>query len=260
MKNPVRRALLERRITLGSWLQVNHPVSAEILAECGFDWLATDCEHTDIDVGGFAQLARGMYGRGPVPFARVRENDTLAIRQMLDMGAQGVLVPLVNTPEEALKAVRAAKYPPRGIRGFCFSRMNNFGRDFEEYVKNANDEIAVIVMIESKQAVDSIDEILAVDGVDGIFIGPYDLSGSLGIPGQTSHPLILESCAKVSDACRRLGKSAGAHVVIPTPEAIEKTIADGFTFIALGIDTLFLREGATAALNLAKAVNSKNSA
>lgn len=254
MKNPVRKALLERKVTLGSWIQVNHPASAEILANSGFDWLATDCEHTDIDVGGFAKLARGMYGRGAVPFARVRENDTLAIRQVLDMGAQGVLVPLVNTPEQAHKAVKAAKYPPIGIRGFCFSRMNNYGLDFDEYVKTANDEIAVIVMIESKQAVESIDEILSVDGVDGIFVGPYDLSGSLGIPGQTSHPLVLDSCAKVSDACRRLGKSAGAHVVIPTPEAIEKTISDGFTFIALGVDTVFLRDGAKAALEIARGV------
>ncbi|MEN8256138.1 MAG: aldolase/citrate lyase family protein, partial [Verrucomicrobiota bacterium] len=222
--NPVRKALLERKITLGSWIQIGHPAVAEILANDGFDWLAADCEHTDIDVEGFTQIARGMYGRGPVSMVRVRENDTLAIRQMLDAGAQGVIVPLVNNAEEAAKAVAAAKYPPQGVRGFAFSRMNNYGVDFDENAKTANDDIAVVVMIESREAVENIDGILEVDGVDGVFIGPYDMSGSYGIPGEPSHPLVQEGCAKVLSACEKAGKSAGLHVVFPSEENIKKVI------------------------------------
>lgn len=244
----MRTALLERRVTLGTWIQVGHPAVAEVLANAGFDWIAADMEHTDIDNAGFAAVARAMYGRGPAPLARVRENDTLAIRQVLDLGAQGVIVPLVNTAEEAERAVRAAKYPPRGVRGFSFSRMNDWGVDFDRYAAAANDAIAVVVMIESRTAVENIDSILAVDGVDGVFIGPYDLSGSYGLAGQTAHPQVQAGCRRVLDAARSAGKAAGLHVVVPTAAAIAKAAADGFTFIALGLDTVFLNTGARAAL------------
>ena len=137
--NPVRAALLERRLTLGTWIQISHPAVAEVLANAGFDWIAADMEHTDIDNAGFAALARAMHGRGAAPLARVRENDTLAIRQVLDLGAQGVIVPLIHTAEDAERAVRAAKYPPRGVRGFCFSRMNNWGTDFDTCAATSND-------------------------------------------------------------------------------------------------------------------------
>jgi 2-keto-3-deoxy-L-rhamnonate aldolase RhmA len=248
IENTVRKALIERKLTIGSWIQIGHPVVAEILANAGFDWIAADCEHTDIDIKGFAEIARGMHGRGAVPMIRVRENDTLAIRQALDLGAQGVIVPLVNTAEQARKAVMAAKYPPQGIRGFCFSRMNNWGVDFDEYAKKANENIAVVVMIESKEAVENIDEILEVKGVDGVFIGPYDMSGSFGVVGQTGHTLILDACKTVVKACNKHSKAAGLHIVKPTPESIEKALEDGFTFIALGVDTVFLNHSASAAL------------
>jgi len=244
----VRRALIERRLTLGTWIQIGHPAVAEILAGIGFDWVAADMEHTDIDNAAFADLARGMHGRGAAPLARVRENDTLAIRQVLDLGAQGVIVPLVHTAEEAERAVAAAKYPPRGIRGYCFSRMNDWGKAFDDYAAAANDEIAVVVMIESKQGVENIDAILAVEGVDGVFIGPYDLSGSCGVPGQTSHPAVVAGCDRVVRACANAGRAAGLHVVIPTPAAVAEALDRGFTFLALGVDTVFLGTGAKDAL------------
>ncbi|MFI4911825.1 MAG: HpcH/HpaI aldolase/citrate lyase family protein [Sedimentisphaeraceae bacterium JB056] len=251
-QNPVRQALLERKVTLGTWIQIGHPAVSETLCNTAYDWIAADGEHTDITIDSFSNIMRGMYGRGPVPLIRVRENDTLVIRQALDMGAMGVIVPLVSTPEQARKAVSAAKYPPQGERGFCFSRMNDYGEKFNEYLTTANDDIAVVVMIESKEAIENIDEILAVDGVDGVFIGPYDLSGSYNIPGQTSHPLVNEGCRKVLDACKRAGKSAGLHVVIPTDESIKKAISDGFTFIAIGVDTVFINEASKKAFAVAK--------
>ena len=256
--NSVRKALLERTPTIGTWIQIGHPVIGEILGNAGFDWVAVDGEHSDIDVQGFTDVLRGLYGRGPEPFIRVRENDTLAIRQVLDAGARGIIVPLVNNAEEAEKAVAAAKYPPQGIRGFCFSRMNEYGVKFDEYVKTANDDIAVVVMIESQEAIENIDEILSVEGVDGVFIGPYDLSGSYGIPGQTSHPSVREGCKKVLQVCARVGKSAGLHVVIPTEENIKKAIEDGFTFIAIGVDTVFLDYSSVKALGIAKEITKIN--
>jgi 2-keto-3-deoxy-L-rhamnonate aldolase RhmA len=247
--NPVRQAMLEGRLTLGTWIQIGHPAVAEILANAGFDWIAADMEHTDIDVAAFASLARGMHGRGAVPMARVRENDTLAIRQALDMGAQGVIVPLVHNAEDAGRAVAAAKYPPLGVRGYCFSRMNDWGEDFAAYAAAANEEIAVVVMIESRQGVENIDSILAVDGVDGVFIGPYDLSGSYGVPGETRHEQVLAGCQRVLGACKAAGKTAGLHVVIPDPAAVEQAVRDGYRFVGLGVDSVFLAGAARRALD-----------
>ena len=250
--NKVRQALLNRKVTIGTWIQINHPVVAEILANCSYDWIAADCEHTDIAVEGFAQIARGMYGRGPEPFARVRENDTLAIRQVLDAGARGVIVPLVGSAQEARRAVEAAKFPPQGIRGFSFCRGNNYGVEFDDYSRRANEDIAVVVMIESKEAIENIDEILAVDGVDGVFIGPYDLSGSYGIPGKTNDDIVRRGCRSVLDACRKAGKSAGLHVVIPSAENIQNALNDGFTFIAVGADVVYLNQASRNALDEVK--------
>ena len=222
--NKARKALLTRQTTIGSWIQTGSEAVAEVLANAGFDWIAADIEHTDIDISGFQSIARGMYGRGAVPMARVRENDTLAIRQVLDAGAQGVIVPLINSAEEAKKAVQAAKYPPAGVRGFAFCRANNWGVDFDSYAKTANNDVAVVVMIESKEAVENIDKILEVQGVDGVFIGPYDMSGSYGITGQTSHATIKKACEKVSKACEKHGKSAGIHIVLPEEDSVKKLL------------------------------------
>ncbi|MCE9616597.1 MAG: 2,4-dihydroxyhept-2-ene-1,7-dioic acid aldolase [Lentisphaerae bacterium] len=250
--NPVRQALLDRTVSLGSWVQIGHPAAAEVLATAGFDWVAVDCEHTEIGIDTFGAVVRGLHGRGSVPFVRVRENDTLAIRQVLDLGARGVIVPLVSSGAEAEAAVQAAKYPPRGVRGYAFCRANDHGAHFDDYVRNANDDTAVVVMIESRQAVEHIDDILQVEGVDGIFVGPYDLSGSYGLPGQLDAPPMKDAFDKVLAACRRHGKAAGLHVVKPTAEAIERAVRAGFTFLALGIDTIFIDQGARQALQVAR--------
>ncbi len=250
--NPVRQALLARRLSLGSWIQIGHPAAAEVLATAGFDWIAIDCEHTDIGIESFGAVMRGMHGRNCVPFARVRENDRLAIRQVLDLGARGVIVPLVNTAEEAAAAVRSAKYPPRGERGYAFCRANDHGVHFDDYVRAANDDIAVVVMIESRAGVENIDGILGVEGVDGIFVGPYDLSGSFGVPGQLEAEVVRAACGRVLEACRKQGKAAGLHVVKPSAEAIRLAVDAGYTFLALGMDTVFLDEGARLALKVAR--------
>lgn len=253
-RNPVKKKLIEGRVSLGSWIQIGHPAVAEILGTVGFDWIAADMEHTDIGIPEFTGIARGLAGRGPIPFARVRENDTLAIRQVLDAGAWGVIVPLVNSAEEALRAVQAAKFPPRGIRGTAFFRANSYGLTFDEYVQRANDDILVIVMIETGKAVEEIDAIVAVDGVDGVFIGPYDLSLSYGIPGKFSDPLMREAKKRVLSACAGAEKAAGLHQVQCSPESIIDAVQSGFTFIALGMDTVFIDSSARSAIAVAQHV------
>ena len=238
---------VEREVVLGTWLQINNPTAAEVLGNAGFDWIAIDIEHTDIGITSLAAILRGMHGRGPAPIARVATNGIMDIRRALDVGAAGVLVPFVNTAEEARQAVAAAKYPPLGVRGFSFSRANDWGVAFDADAASANERTAVIVMIESKQGVEHIDEIVAVPGVDAVFIGPYDLSGSYGIPGETQAPVVRAACRGVIAACLRASKSVGLLLARPDEQAVRQAVDDGYNLICLGIDTVFLDEGARAA-------------
>lgn len=251
--NSLRKKLLSRELCIGTWIQMGHPAVAEILAGCGFDWIAADMEHTDINITVYTEIARAMSYSNVTPLARVAENAVIPIRSVLDAGASGVIVPLVNSAEDARRAVSAAKYPPDGVRGFAFCRANNWGEGFDEYAKTANELISVIIMVESREAVDNIDEILEVDGIDGVFIGPYDLSGSYGVVGQTSHRYMREAFEKVVSSCNAHNKSAGIHIVRADVESIENAVRQGFTFIALGMDNLFMLDGAKAAIS---AINS----
>ena len=252
----LRRKLQNREVSIGTWIQIGHPTVAEILGELDFDWIAADCEHTDITIREFGSIVRGLHGRGPVPLVRVGENDTLAIRQALDLGAQGVIVPLVNSAREAERAVAAAKFPPAGVRGFAYTRSNEYGASFDDYAARANDEICVVAMVESRASVSAIDEILAVDGIDGVFIGPYDLSGSYGVPGQVRHDDVVAAQCRVVEACERAGKSAGLHVVSPSRGAVNAALDAGFTFIAVGMDTVFLRSAAVEGLEQVRGMES----
>jgi 2-keto-3-deoxy-L-rhamnonate aldolase RhmA len=251
--NAVKNRLREGVPSFGGWIQIGHPAVAELFANAGFDWIAVDCEHTDIGIAEFTSLARGMHGRKAIPMARVRENDTLAIRQVLDGGAQGVIVPLVNSAEDARRAVASAKFPPQGIRGSAFIRANEYGVRFREYAESANSDTLVIVMIETKEAVEQIDRIVAVEGVDGTFIGPYDLSASYGIAGDVANRVMFEARRSVLAGCRSAGKAAGIHLVTPTQDDIVTATGEGFTFIALGMDTVFLDQGARQVLRFARA-------
>lgn len=237
---------------IGSWCQVGHSANAEIIARAGFEWSALDCEHGEAEEADISGFCRALRQFDCTPLVRVRANDLLSVRRALDLGAEGVIIPLVNCAKDAERAVAAAKYPPDGIRGFAFHRGNNWGVDFDEYVKKANAGIMVIVMIESKEAVDNIDEILAVEGVDGVFIGPYDMSGSYGIAGQTGNSIIRDACRKVACACRQRGKAAGQHIVVPTNESVQTALEQGFSLLALGMDTVFLANGAKQAMGMAK--------
>ena len=238
------------KLSIGSWCGIGHPAVADMLARAGFEWLALDCEHGEAENADIGNFCRACRQYGSRPYVRVKSNDLMSIRRALDLGADGVIVPLVNSAAEAERAVQAANYPPRGVRGFAWHRGNAWGEDFDAYA--AKFRPVVIVMIESAAAVSEIDDIMKVDGVDGCLIGPYDLSGSYGIPGQTDSPIVTEACAKVAKAAVAAGKMAGSHIVVPTPERISLALKQGYSLLALGVDEWFLRNGAAMALQALK--------
>jgi 2-dehydro-3-deoxyglucarate aldolase len=228
---------------LGGWIMIGHPSVAEIMAGEGCDWIAVDLEHTSIDVRAFHELVLAVKGTDCDVLARLHSCDPVLAKLVLDAGAAGIIVPTVNSPEQAACAAAMARFPPAGVRGVSFSRASDFGRRFADYVARHNDEVLVVVMLEHKDAVAHADEILATPGIDAALIGPYDLSASLGLAGQMSHPLVVEAQQAILDACRRQNVAAGIHVVVVDPAEVQRRIQQGFRFIACGIDTQFIIHG-----------------
>ena len=248
MKNKLRKALLEKEITLGAWMQIGHPACAEIMARAGFDWICVDLEHGAIDLETMTNIFRTIDAFDCVPIARLPLNDPVWIHRSLDSGARGLIIPMVKTAKEADAAVREAKYPPRGVRGFGYSRANMHGVDFDEYIKTANDEIPMIMQIEHVDAIANLEEIVKVEGVDGLFIGPLDLSGSMGITGQMEHPDMVAALDKYRAVGREHNMSVGMHIVRPDSENVRDTVEQGYTMIALGLDNVFLDVSSKTAL------------
>lgn len=229
-------------MTIGSWLSFGNTSTCEMMAKAGFDWLVIDMEHTAIGIGDAQQMIQIIDLAGCAPLVRVGGNEEGLIKRVMDAGAFGVIVPMVNSKEDAQKAVNSVRYPPAGTRGAGLGRAQSFGMDFEKYREWVEQESVLIVQIEHIQAVKNIDEILAVDGVDGFIVGPYDLSASLGVPGQLEHRSVAAALEEVKRAVRKGGKAGGFHVVHSDHDLMLKIIKDGYRFIAYGDDMVFLGE------------------
>ena len=198
MKNPVKHKLKNGQKTIGGFLQTLSPVAAEIMAQAGFDWLIVDLEHSPGDFANLQAQLQAMNGSGVVPFARAPWNDMVAIKRILDTGVMGVLVPYVNTREEAEAAVAACKYPPQGVRGVAGGpRAAGYTGNTMPYLSSANDETIVMIAVETMEAVGNLDGILEVEGLDGIFIGPVDLASSMGYLGDPGQAEVQETIARI---------------------------------------------------------------
>jgi len=239
----LRKALEAGETTLGSWLQFAQPAHAEILARAGFDWLTIDLEHSVISLKEAENLIRIIDLCGVVPLVRVSSNNPVQIARIMDAGAHGVIVPMVNCKEEAIAAVNALHYPPLGSRGVGLARAHGYGSRFSEYHEWLSENGVVIVQIENIEGVKNLEEILSVEGVQGFLIGPYDLSASLGIPGQLEHPLMDEALEQIHQVANRLPSIAkGIHKVTITPEPVIQAFNDGFRLVAYSADMHFIRE------------------
>jgi 4-hydroxy-2-oxoheptanedioate aldolase len=244
MKLPVnrfRRALAEGRQQLGLWCSLPSAYAAEVVAGSGFDWLLLDTEHSPSDVPTVLGQLHATAAYDVSPVVRPASNDIVLIKRYLDIGAQTLLIPYVQSAAEAAQAVAAMRYPPDGVRGVAaLTRATRFGR-VEGYARRAAEELCLLVQVETQQALDSLEAIAAVEGVDGIFIGPGDLAASLGYPGEQSHPIVV---AAIEDAIRRV-RAAGKPAGILTADTAfaKRCIALGTTFTAVGADVGILARG-----------------
>ncbi len=238
----LKAKLKKRQITIGSWITIGHPSVAEIMAGTGFDWLAIDMEHSAITLDQAQTLISIIELKGVTPLVRVAENNPILIKRVMDAGAHGVIVPMVNTKEDALKAVAAVKYPPQGNRGVGLSRAHKYSLDFESYKKWNQAQSVVIVQVEHHKSVANLEEIMAVSGVDGFIIGPYDLSGSLGCPGEFQNPMVVKAFDDVLKKSKKYKYQMGIHVVDPKPKVVAEKIKQGYIFIGVGTDFLFLNQ------------------
>jgi len=247
--NRLKSRLRNKEVSLGSWITLAHPAIAEIMAKAGFEWLVVDLEHSVITIREAEELIRIIDLCGVVPLVRLSNNDPIQIKRVMDAGAHGIIVPMVNTAAEAETAVDAVQYPPKGRRGVGLARAQGYGNTFDLYRNWLNQKAIVIVQIEHIQAVENLEAILSVSGVDGFIVGPYDLSGSLGIPGDLEHPHMQKAMSTIRSVGGVSGKTPGIHIIEPEVKQLQQRIEEGYRFIAYSLDIRMLdctcRQGLT---------------
>lgn len=235
----IRQSLQENKPSIGSWMQIPHTSVAEIMGQAGYDWVAVDLEHGAIGVHQLPDLFRALELGGTLPLARLAQGSAKDCKQALDAGAGGVIVPMVESAEQLTQVRDACRWPPAGTRGVGFSRANLFGKHFDAYGVEAQAPL-LVAMIEHLRAVDNLDEILKVEGLDAILIGPYDLSASMGLTAKFEAPEFIAEMNRIRTLCVRHRIPCGVHVVMPEPAVLEQRISDGYRFIAYSIDAVFL--------------------
>jgi len=240
-----RARLKGGEILLGTMVTLPSAAAAEILAGLGFDWLFIDGEHGPLETRELGEILQAVSHKTAC-IVRVPEAAEVPIKKALDLGAHGIIVPQVNTAEQAANVVRFARYAPDGARGVGLARAHGYGQRLREYLATANSETAVIVQAEHVQAVENIESIVRVPGVDAVLLGPYDLSASLGKMGQIDDPVVVAAIRRVTDVCRAAGMPLGYFGV--TAKAVQPYVALGYTLIVAGVDTLYLGNGAKALL------------
>lgn len=255
--NKAKQKILAGEKVLGAFLNLETPAVAEILGLLGYDFIIIDTEHGPGDVESAQHIIRAALLRDITPMVRVRQSDRSSIMKMIDIGAEGLLIPFVKSAAEVRQIVQYAKYAPVGEKGFGYSRRVGYGleekaADLEKFFAWANENTLVIPQCETVQCLEHIEEIAAIDGVDGIFVGPFDLSVSMGIPGQTSHPDFKAALERVLEACKQAGKFCMMFSM--DPAQIKEYFAIGFDGVAAS-DIKFFSDGASGLINALKNVS-----
>ena len=242
MSETINQKLNNGQTIIGQWVSLSDPAVVEAMVQTGFDFLLIDGEHSPIGESELANLLRAGQAGDSAVIYRVRENSESLIKMALDLGVDGVFVPRVNSPAEAEQAVAAAKYPPLGKRGVGPWRASNYFQNMDEYVGTANHTTTLILQIEDIAAVEQIDDILAVEGIDAVYIGPADLSASLGILGQQEHPDFVAAVDRVAEACQAAGTPLGFDT--QNTDHLAQLAKRGFQILTLGMDLDYIISGA----------------
>lgn len=222
------------------WTSLSHPSISEIFCRAGFDFIGIDMEHSTISQQEAQRIIAVCHGSGSLCIPRIASHNAEMARRLLDSGTDGLIVPMVSTAAQVREVIAWAKYPPQGRRGFGIARAQGYGFDFDAYIKTWNASSILIVQIESIEAVENIEEILSFKEIDAVMIGPYDISGSLNIPGQLTHKKVIEASRKVLKACKEFRKSCGNQVIEPSLISLKKALSDGYTFVILASDIFIL--------------------
>lgn len=245
MKTAMRKMMRAGKATIGTWLQIPSADIAEILGAAGYDWVAVDMEHGAFTRALLPDIFRAIECGGAVPFARVPEATMSPIKEALDSGALGLIFPMIESREQLDQAISWALYPDAGgSRGVGYSRANLYGKDFDQYRQIDAKDIFLVAQIEHIHAVDNLDAILSHPRLDAIMVGPYDLSGSMGLTGHFDHPDFVSVMERINTACHAHNMPMGTHIVQPDQRKLAKCVADGYRFIAYGIDAVFLMQNA----------------
>ncbi len=245
LNNNFRKRLLENQTLVGTLVSVPSTEIVELLSLVGFDWLFIDAEHGAFGPNEIISLLQAA--KETPCLVRIPGPDEAWIKKVLDAGASGIIVPKIDTKEQALQVITAAKYPPQGSRGVGVGRAHQYGREFSEYLTQANDHTVIVLQAESRTAVDNIEQIAQLEGLDAVLIGPYDLSASLGYTGDVQHPEVQHAIKTISTTCQTAGTRLGIFGI--SAEHVLPYKAMGFNLLTVGVDTLFLEQAASSTLH-----------
>jgi 2-dehydro-3-deoxyglucarate aldolase len=250
--NSLKDKLSNKSLTIGSWVTIPSTEIIEILSTAGFEWLVIDLEHTSITLSEAKNLIQTIQANGMNALVRVSSNNETEIKKVLDIGANGIIVPMIKSKEEIEQAVSFTQYPPNGVRGVGLNRVHKYGTGFKEYKESSQSEIVVIAQIEHIDAVNKLEDILSCPGLDGTIVGPYDLSASMGHPGDYNRDDVLEALQKVESTTLASNKSLGFHVIESDHSYTLQKINQGYTFLAFSMDFFFLGDLARNEMNILK--------
>lgn len=236
----LKNKLNKRETLFAGWTSIGHPQVTEMLVRGEIDFMGIDIEHSTISQKQSQAIIAACHSKGVPCLPRVATHNQESIKRLLDSGADGIIVPTVETTEQVEKLIEWIKYPPHGKRGYGIARAQGYGHNFEEYTTKWNDASSIIIQIESISAVENIEKLLEFDEIDGAMVGPYDISGSLGIPGQINHQEVLNAGQLVVDSCKKFGKACGTQDIDPTLESVLDAINSGYTFVVLASDVFIL--------------------
>jgi 2-dehydro-3-deoxyglucarate aldolase len=256
-QNKLKQALRNREKLFAAWVSYGHPSITETFAKAGFDFIAIDMEHSTINQAEAQRIIAACQAEGVPCLPRPVSHSNDHIKPLLESGADGMLIQMVNNASEVKNLIDDLKYPPIGKRSYGVSRAQGYGFDFHDYIENWNNTSSFIVQIESIEAVNNINEILLFDEIDAVMIGPYDISGSLGVPGQLDHPKVIEASKKVIEACEKFGKSCGTQLNDPNPKNIQSLFDMGYTFAILGSDLFILWKWAEQMKEIIKSIRNQ---